>query len=284
MLYFVAIARMPVGIALLFEYTAPLFVALWARFGQRQPVRPRLWVGLALSLAGLACVAEVWGDLSLDGLGVLAGLAAAVLLAVYYVLGAQGVGQPRHPLADQLGVRRLGRGRAAAPRAAPPAPPAGSALTAHTDAGVPGLAALRSTWSILGSIAPYLLVAGALRHLPATSVGILGMIEPVIAAAVAWLGAGRGAEPRPARRRRAGAGRRGAGRDRPGASAAHRHRPPATRTRASSTCPPDDAPALAVTATRPDPRSPTPGVTPTGGRNADRAPPGDLVADRAERR
>ena len=38
-----------------------------------------------------------------------------------------------------------------------------------------------------GSIAPYLLVAAALRHLPATSVGILGMIEPVIATAVAWL-------------------------------------------------------------------------------------------------
>jgi len=42
MLYFVAIARLPVGIALLFEYTAPLFVALWARFGQSQRVRPRL--------------------------------------------------------------------------------------------------------------------------------------------------------------------------------------------------------------------------------------------------
>jgi drug/metabolite transporter (DMT)-like permease len=54
MLYFVAISRMPVGIALLFEFTAPLLVALWARFGQRQRVRARLWVGLALSLAGLA--------------------------------------------------------------------------------------------------------------------------------------------------------------------------------------------------------------------------------------
>jgi drug/metabolite transporter (DMT)-like permease len=45
MLYFVAISRLPVGIALLFEYTAPLLVALWARFGQHQRVRPRLWAG-----------------------------------------------------------------------------------------------------------------------------------------------------------------------------------------------------------------------------------------------
>jgi drug/metabolite transporter (DMT)-like permease len=81
MLYFVAISRMPVGIALLFEYTAPLLVALWARFGQHRRVRARLWGGLALSLAGPACVAEVWGALRLDGLGVAAGFGAAVLLA-----------------------------------------------------------------------------------------------------------------------------------------------------------------------------------------------------------
>jgi drug/metabolite transporter (DMT)-like permease len=37
-----------------------------------------------------------------------------------------------------------------------------------------------------GSVASYLLVAAALRHLPPTSVGIIGMVEPVIAAGVAW--------------------------------------------------------------------------------------------------
>src|SRR6266540_2422459 len=70
MLYFVAISRLPVGIGLLFEYTAPLLVALWARFGQRRPVRTRLWGGLVLSLAGLACVAEVWGQVRLDRVGI----------------------------------------------------------------------------------------------------------------------------------------------------------------------------------------------------------------------
>src|SRR5450631_3921607 len=44
-LYFVAIQRMPVGIALLFEYTAPLMVALWVRFVQKEPVKSRLWLG-----------------------------------------------------------------------------------------------------------------------------------------------------------------------------------------------------------------------------------------------
>ena len=73
MLYFVAISRLPVGIGLLFEYMAPLFVALWVRFGERQPVKPRLWVGLGLCLGGLACVAEIWsGSLTLDVIGVIA--------------------------------------------------------------------------------------------------------------------------------------------------------------------------------------------------------------------
>ena len=39
--YFLAIHRLPVGIALLIQYTAPLLVALWARFVMREPVRRR---------------------------------------------------------------------------------------------------------------------------------------------------------------------------------------------------------------------------------------------------
>ena len=38
-----------VGMALLREYPAPILVALWARFVQRERVRPRLWLGLALA-------------------------------------------------------------------------------------------------------------------------------------------------------------------------------------------------------------------------------------------
>ena len=194
MLYFVAISRMPVGIALLFEYTAPLLVALWARFGMRQQVRPRLWGGLALSLAGLACVAEVWGDLQLDGLGVLAGFAAAVLLAFYYVLGARGV-QRR----DTLSLTTWAFGASAVAGLITRAVTAGTGgwePLGGTEAGVP-VALLCCYVVVLGSIAPYLLLAMALRHLPATSVGILGMVEPVIAATVAWitLGAGEALNP-----------------------------------------------------------------------------------------
>lgn len=187
MLYFVAIFRLPVGIGLLFEYTAPLLVALWARFAQRHRVRRRLWAGLALSLVGLACVAEVWGELKLDGLGVLAGLAAAVFLACYYVLGARGVERR-----DTISLCTWAFGASAVAGLLTRLVTAGTGgwePLAGTSGGVP-VALLCGYVVVLGSIVPYLLVAGALRHLPATSVGIIGMVEPVLGSAVAWLALG----------------------------------------------------------------------------------------------
>jgi len=90
-LYFVAIERLPVGVALLIEFTAPIMVALWARFGMKEPVRNRVWFALALALAGLALVAQVWEGLTLSLLGVAAAFGAAAALAVYYLLGERGV-------------------------------------------------------------------------------------------------------------------------------------------------------------------------------------------------
>lgn len=186
MLYFVGISRLPVGVALLFEYTAPLLVALWTRFGTHQPVKRRLWVGLAACLVGLACVAQLWrvgpGSGALDPVGVAASLAAAALLAVYYILGVHGVAN-RDTLSLTgwaFGVSALA-GMVVRPWWGFPF----RIFGAHSG-GVP-------VWLLvlylvcLGSIAPYLLVAGALRHAPATSVSIIGMVEPVIASAVAWL-------------------------------------------------------------------------------------------------
>ncbi|NLF03558.1 MAG: DMT family transporter, partial [Actinomycetales bacterium] len=69
-LYLVAIERLPVGIALLLEYTAPLLVALWARFVLGERVRSRVWLALALTLIGLTMVAQVGRGFSLDVVGV----------------------------------------------------------------------------------------------------------------------------------------------------------------------------------------------------------------------
>src|SRR5262245_30771893 len=182
LLYFVAISRLPVGIGLLFEYMGPLFVALWVRFGDRQQVRPRLWVGLVLSILGLACVAELWtGSMSLDPVGVAAGLSCAVLLACFFVIGSRSVSDR-----DPLSATWWAFGFAAV---------AGSVvrpwwhfpgrLLGGTSQDAP-MWLLAVYFVLFGSVAAYLLVTAALQHLPPTSVSILGMSEPVLASVVAW--------------------------------------------------------------------------------------------------
>jgi drug/metabolite transporter (DMT)-like permease len=183
MLYFVAISRLPVGIGLLFEFTAPVFVALWVRFGEHQQVRRRLWVGLACCVAGMLCVAQIWaGEIRLDLLGVAAGLTSAVLLAVYYVLGSRSVAN-RDPLSLTcwaFGVSAI------AGAIARPWWEFDPGLLAGTSDGVP-MWLLVIYLLALGTIVPYLLISTSMKHLPPTSVGIIGMTELALAAGFAWI-------------------------------------------------------------------------------------------------
>ncbi len=47
--------------------------------------------------------------------------------------------------------------------------------------------ALMSSLVLLGTIVPFFLLVSALRHLPAVRVGIIAMLEPVVATVVAWV-------------------------------------------------------------------------------------------------
>ena len=89
--YFIAIHRLAIGIALLLQYLAPLLVALWARFVGHEDVRRRIWVALALALAGLSLVVEIWSGIALDGRGVAACLAAALSYALYILVAEHAV-------------------------------------------------------------------------------------------------------------------------------------------------------------------------------------------------
>src|SRR6476469_10678292 len=67
--YFNAVARLPVAVAILVEYAAPVAVIgwLWARHGQR-PGRVTL-TGAAVAIAGLLLVLDVFSVGSVDGIG-----------------------------------------------------------------------------------------------------------------------------------------------------------------------------------------------------------------------
>ena len=188
-LYFAAIARLDIGIALLIQYLAPLLVALWARFVTKEPVRARIWAALALALAGLTLVVDAPRGIGLDGLGVLAALGAAVTFAFSILLAERQVGR-RDP------ISLVCYGSLFAALVWTVAQPWWSFPAAVVDdrvsllgnlAGQSAPVWLLLAWMIvLGTIVPFVLLTGALRHLSATRAGITAMWEPVAATLVAW--------------------------------------------------------------------------------------------------
>ncbi|MGH3510198.1 MAG: EamA family transporter [Nocardioidaceae bacterium] len=187
--YFVAIDRLPIGMALLLEYQAPIVVALWARYVQKEQVRLRMWVGLALAWGGLAAATGIWRGLEFDTIGVLAGLGAAACFAVYFLVGEAGVSRVDplrvvlwsfviaaiamnlvHPLTD-LPLTLLDH-------------PAGL-LGALAGGHVPVWVALG--WIVLaGTLLPFAFELSAMRHLSATTVTLVAMLEPIGVNALGW--------------------------------------------------------------------------------------------------
>ena len=188
-LYLVAIERLPIGIGLLLEFTAPVLVALWARLVWHEPVRRRVWAALALALAGLTLVAQVWEDVRLDAVGVAAGLLAAGALATYYLAGEHQTARR-----DALSLTCLSLGVATLfwavlqPWWSFPFDELGTtvSLGGELESASAPVWAL-ALWVIVpGTILPFVLSLGALHHLPATRVATVSMIEVLLAAIVAW--------------------------------------------------------------------------------------------------
>jgi len=86
--YFNAVDHLSVAVALLLEYSGTLLVVLW--MWARHAHRPSIFTvaGAAAAIGGLALVLDVFGDVTVDAVGVAWGLGAAVGLAVYFVISA----------------------------------------------------------------------------------------------------------------------------------------------------------------------------------------------------
>jgi drug/metabolite transporter (DMT)-like permease len=185
-LYLVAIARMPVSLALLIEYTAPLLVALWVRFARRGEVRARVWAALVLSFGGLAVVAQVWQGLTLDGLGMLAAGAAAISLAAYYLLGERGLGR-RDPFS--LSAWSFVAAGAFWSLLLPWWSFPFDLLDERAAiAGTTVPVWLLVIWVVLlGTVAPFGLSLFGISRIGATRTGLIGTAEPVLAGLFAWI-------------------------------------------------------------------------------------------------
>ena len=192
-LYFVSIERLPIGIALLIEYLAPILIALWAWAVLKQHVRRRIWAALVLALAGLSLVVEVWSGITLDGLGVVAALACAVAYAVYVLMA-------EHAVVNRDPASVLCYGFLFAALFWAIVQPVWKFPSGLLDDDVSLLGRLERFESpfwllllfvvVVGTMLTFLLVTAALRHVSATRVAIIAMLEPVAAGLVAyaWLG------------------------------------------------------------------------------------------------
>jgi len=87
--FFKAIQYVPVGVALLLEYSGILLVVAWMWVVHGERPRPLTVAGAAAAIAGLVLVLDLTGAAGVDPLGIAWGLGAGVGLAAYFVLSAR---------------------------------------------------------------------------------------------------------------------------------------------------------------------------------------------------
>jgi drug/metabolite transporter (DMT)-like permease len=190
--YFNAVQRMPVGVALLLEYLGAVLVVgwLWLRHGQRP--RRLTVLGTALAITGLALVLNLAGSARINPVGVLWGLAAAVGLAIYFLLSAGTSGGPggREPLPPIVmawagmctGAAALGLlgGAGLLPMTASTGPVTFLHHQVSWLVPVTGLA-------LVAAVIAYVAGIGAARRLGAKLASFIGMAEVLFAILFAWL-------------------------------------------------------------------------------------------------
>jgi inner membrane transporter RhtA len=176
-LYYLAIDRIPQGVAVTFEFVGPLGVALAASRRGLDVV----WA--AMAAGGVALLGGGLGP-SLDALGVVFALGAGAAWASYILLNAR-VGQA---FAGGQGLA-LAMVFGTAILIVPGVIDAGGSLLD------PDLLALGFGVALLSSVIPYSLELEALRRMPARVFGVLMSLEPGLAALAGFLVLGQDVQP-----------------------------------------------------------------------------------------
>jgi inner membrane transporter RhtA len=170
LLFYLSLQRIPLGVAVAFEFTGPLALAL---VSSRRLI-DLLWVGLAI--AGIALLSPLQQASNLDPTGVAFALGAGACWALYILFGQRaGKELPGH-------VAAAGGMAAAALVVTPIALLMGGATGLNT-----GILPLALVVAVLSSALPYSLEMVALKSLPTAAFSILMSLEPVLAALSGWL-------------------------------------------------------------------------------------------------
>lgn len=185
----------PLGLVLIIEFTASIWIALWIKFIRRGFVSNEMWLAVGLSFTGLILVAKVWEGFTFDLLGITAATLCAFCLAAYFLLSEK-IGKHREPIATMI----FGMGFASIfwLVVLPPWTFPFEVFSVQMDLGgiaagtmLPGWLMIGSA-AILGTVVPYMLVLSGMKVLTASTSSVIGMLEPVIAGAFAWIWFGQG--------------------------------------------------------------------------------------------
>jgi drug/metabolite transporter (DMT)-like permease len=189
-LYFVSISRMHVSIALLIEFTAPVWIVVYLRVVKRRHVPNQMWLALILALTGLALIAQVWDGLTLDGIGVIAGFGASFALAFCFLCGEFLTEKRDNQSITMWGFFFAGFAWCLVL-------PIWSFPFDLFTTSIPLAGALEGSstpgWVLIlyvvlvGTIFPYLCVMAGLKNLKASTTSTFGLLEPIFAGIVAWI-------------------------------------------------------------------------------------------------
>jgi drug/metabolite transporter (DMT)-like permease len=189
-LYFVAIEHLPVGIALLIQFIAPLFIALFAWLVYHEHIRRRIWLALVLCITGLAVVVELWSGVAFDTVGITAALGGSLALTTYVLMAER---ERRHR--DPVSLSFYGFLFAALfwavvqPLWQFPWSTLGDSISLQgrfEDQTAP-VWLLVGFVIVVGTMITFSLLTGALRHISATRASIVATLEPVLATVFAWV-------------------------------------------------------------------------------------------------
>ena len=183
-----AVKNLPIGIALLIEYTAIVIVPLVSLWLFKEKVLPRLWFAIVMVLGGLIVVSRIW-DGGLNPVGLMFAVMAALFLSFYFLMGEH-VLKKRDTLSTLFYAMSISAlfWLIVTPwwNFKPEILVQEVSLTGNLNQVELPLWAMLAWIGVFGSFLPMLFSFLALVHLSATSVGVISTGETVMAFFFAW--------------------------------------------------------------------------------------------------
>ena len=191
--YFAAMQRMPVAVALLIQYVAPVLLVLWVWLRSRRAPSKLVVGGSVLAMGGLVLVVDLTGA-RFDLLGTLLALGAAVCAAGYFAI-AERAGDRMPPLALAAGGLIVGAALVGVLMLA-------GVLPFHAPAVTVELAGMTLPWYVplgwvgaVGTTLGYALGVMAVPRTGARLASFVGLSEVLFTLMVAWLVLGEAPAP-----------------------------------------------------------------------------------------